>query len=535
VAGRGGVVASGHPAVSAAGVDILRRGGNAVDAAVGAFFTSFHAEPTLGSAAGGGFMVARVDGEDRAWDFFSTAPGLGRGGDTFVPRPDAFFGIEVDFGSATQVFHVGAGSIAVPGALAGLCTAQREAGRLPLSGVLEPAMAVCAEGSAIRTFGAAAMRLLEPIVRSRPEFLKFFAGPDGALLGPDDRYRNPDLGRFYAELARSGGDLWHGGPLTDFVVNVVQQAGGGLTRDDLVSYRVERSVPIEVDLADGTRLALCPPASSGGMLVAYGALLLDGFDAPAVGSRDDLLLLRAVMAETQHARAEVVGGDTPSMGHVERLLHPDTVAAGRRRVRRLLEHGVGPLPDAPTDRLGSTTHISAIDRDGNACAVTVSNGECSGNVLPGYGVFFNNFLGEEDINPKGFHRLPPGTRMGSAMTPMLVEHPGGALTALGTGGSSRIRSALLQVSRNLCVHGMTPAQAVVADRVHYENGTLYAEAAGAHAAAMQGLASEGLDVSIFGKPSMYFGGSHLVRRDADGTSVGVADARRAGEAASEDP
>lgn len=534
VSGRGGVVASGHPAVSAAGIEILARGGNAVDAAVGAFFTSFHAEPLLGSPAGAGFLVARVDGQPAAWDFFANAPGLGRGEAPYTPGPGAFFCTEVDFGSATQEFHVGPGSVAVPGALAGLCVAQREAGRLSLSEVLGPARRACAEGTATLGMGAFAVQLLAPIVRSDPPFERYFQGPSGALLVEGEPFHNPDLGRFYDALATAGSEaVLYDGALTGPLVAEVQGRGGGLTREDLRAYRVRREDPVQVALGDGTRLLLCPPASSGGMLLAYGAALLDGLPAPALGSCEDVLLLRAVMAETLHARAEVLGGDTPRPAHADRLLAPATLAAGRARVRTLLDRGPGPLPPEPSEPLGSTTHVSVIDRDGNACAVTVSNGECSGLVLPGHGVFLNNFLGEADLNPHGFHRWPPGTRLGSSMTPLLALRPDGTVLAVGSGGSNRIRSALLQVVRNLAVHGLPAEDAVCADRLHYEDHRLYAEAADRYAESTAALEAEGLDLARFHGHNMFFGGAHLALRRPDGTVTGVGDPRRSGAAAVE--
>ncbi|PIV98038.1 MAG: hypothetical protein COW42_16980, partial [Deltaproteobacteria bacterium CG17_big_fil_post_rev_8_21_14_2_50_63_7] len=123
-----GAVSAGHPEVAEVGAEILGRGGNAVDAAIAAFFTAFHAEPMLSSVGGGGFLVARVDGELSSYDFFAAAPGLGASEGPYKPGPGAFWGLEVDFGAATQTFHVGPGSIAVPGALAGLCTAHRDYG-----------------------------------------------------------------------------------------------------------------------------------------------------------------------------------------------------------------------------------------------------------------------------------------------------------------------------------------------------------------------------------------------------------------------
>ncbi len=532
VVGKGGVVASGHPAVSEAGVAILRRGGNAVDAAVGALFTSFHAEPLLGSPAGGGFLVARVDGEPVAWDFFAAAPGRGRtGGAPWKPEPGAFWGAEVDFGAARQIFHVGPGSVAVPGILAGLVAAQAEAGRLSLAEVLEPGRVACEAGTRTHGVGAFVLTLLEPIIRSDPDFERLHVRSDGTLLQEGDRYRNPDLGRFYDLVARAGGAApFYTGSVADALVQTVGGRGGGLTREDLATYRVTRGAPLEVRLG-GTRVWLPPAPSSGGMLLAYKLALLEGFPPGSPGSREEILLLRACMAQALHARGDILGTDTPTADHAAALLDPTTVAVGRRRVRRLLGLGPRPLPPEPSTPLGSTTHVSVLDAEGNAAAVTVSNGECSGLVLPGHGVFLNNFLGEEDIHPAGFHRVPPGQRLQSSMTPLLVLSEGGAVTALGSGGSNRIRTALLQVVRNRVTHGLAPGDAVRADRLHYEDGTLYGEAATTLAEVLPALAEEGARVALFHGRNMFFGGAHLAERGADGIVRGVGDDRRSGAAA----
>jgi gamma-glutamyltranspeptidase/glutathione hydrolase len=538
VVGHGGVVASGHPSVSSAGVEILRRGGNAVDAAVGAFFTAFHAEPLLASPAGAGFMVAEVDREPVAWDFFAVAPGLGTGAEPYQPPPDAFWAEVVDFGSATQAFHIGPGSVAVPGALAGLCTAQREAGRLSLAEVLEPARAACESGTPTMGMGAFVVELLDPIVRSNADFERFFINRDGKLLRPGDTFHNPELGRFYQALAEAGSaDLLYDGPLTDLLVDTVAGRGGGLTREDLRAYTVRRTRPLEVPLAGGTaHLLLTPPVSSGGMLIAYAAALLEAFPVPPPGSRDDVLLLRAVMAQTLHARTQVIGGTTPDTPHVDRLLDPAHVEAGQRRVRTLLAAGAGPLPEEPPEAFGwSTTQVSVIDAEGNACAVTISNGECSGLVLPGYGVLINNFLGEQDINPEGYHRFPPGARMGSSMAPLLLRQADGTITAMGSGGSNRIRNVLLQVVRNLVAHGQTPQEAVLADRMHYEDGTLYAEVTNRLSRVVRGLAEAGTRVAQFQVRNMFFGGAHVATRRPDGTVMGMGDDRRSGAAAVSEP
>ena len=523
-----GVVAAGHPAVAEAASEILAKGGNAVDAVVAGMFVSFHAEPILSGPGGAGFMVARMDGQPMAWDFFSTAPGLGAHDGPYVPPEGAFVGVPCDFGSAVQTFYVGPGSVAVPSAAQGFVRTQSDAGRLSLEEVLQPGLRAASEGTIVTRMSFVVSTLLEGIVRSRPEYAALFTDDEGVLLQPGAVYRNPDLGNLYEELIRHGARALVDGAPAKALVDEVQRLGGGLTARDLAEYEVFRREPIVAPLGD-SRLLLVPPPSSGGMLIGYGARLLGGFEVPAVGSMDEVLLVRAVLAETLRARRDTIGDETPTVDHAAALLEQGSIQRGRDNVRRLLEHGMGALPPVATPSLGSTTHISVIDGEGNAAASTVSIGEASGLVVPGFGIFPNNFLGEDDLNPLGCHRFPPGVRMGSSMSPTIVERPDGSLMALGTGGANRIRTVLLQVIRGVVRHGLTVPDAVRADRVHYENETLYAESTDGLVDTLARLEAAGTPLAKFDAPSMFFGGVHVAARSSDGAVLGVGDARRSGE------
>ena len=177
------------------------------------------------------------------------------------------------------------------------------------------------------------------------------------------------------------------------------------------------------------------------------------------------------------------------------------------------------------NRLGSTTHVSVLDADGWACAVTSSNGEGSGVVVPGTGLHLNNVLGEEDLSPLGFHRQRPGMRLPSMMAPTAVLRDGVAQLVAGSAGSNRIRSAVLQVIVNVLDRGMTAQAAVDAPRLHLDGAELYAEP-GLSAAE---LAATGLPVTTFRAPNLFFGGCQAVaRHPATGALSAGADDRRGG-------
>jgi gamma-glutamyltranspeptidase/glutathione hydrolase len=178
-------------------------------------------------------------------------------------------------------------------------------------------------------------------------------------------------------------------------------------------------------------------------------------------------------------------------------------------------------------RLGSTTHISVLDREGLACSCTCTNGEGSGVVVPGTGIHLNNVMGEEDLNPFGFHRHPRGRRMPSMMAPSVVMRDGRAELVLGSAGSNRIRSALLQTIVGVVDHGMQAREAVDAPRVHFENDVLYAEPG----IDLGELACEELQMVQFGALNLFFGGVQAVQHVGEGL-VGAGDPRRGGVAVS---
>ncbi len=177
-----------------------------------------------------------------------------------------------------------------------------------------------------------------------------------------------------------------------------------------------------------------------------------------------------------------------------------------------------------------TTHISVVDADGNLASLTLSNGEGSAYVLPGTGIMLNNMMGEEDLNPAGFHRLPPGVRLASMMTPAIVSLEDGGRIALGSGGSNRIRSAILQVLANMFEYGMGLEDAVTAPRLHLENNHLSIEK-GFSDAALAVLEAEWPGTEQWQESNLFFGGVHAVRRFSDGKFSAAGDPRRGGSVA----
>jgi gamma-glutamyltranspeptidase/glutathione hydrolase len=486
------MVAAGHPLTAEAGARALREGGNAVDAAVAAVLASWAAEPLLtGPGAGGYMLVAGAGEQPTLLDFFVEAPGRGADPSSRCDLVPA----EVSFGDAVQVFNCGAASCGAYGNPAGLDAALARWGSQDRAALAQPAAELVREGVALNNAQAYVSEILEPILASTPESREVFA-PRGRALREGDVFRSPELAGTIERFGAEGAAPFYTGDLADAVVAWVGESGGQLTHADLAAYEPVAREPVRATYRDRTVLTN-PPPSAGGTLLALAMARLDERSEGPPSAVD----IVAVMEEAQALRTPdfVAGLDEP--GFADRLL---------------------------ASRLGSTTHISVLDRDGRACAVTCTNGEGSGLVVPGTGIHVNNVMGEQDLNPLGFFAFPPGRRMPSMMAPTIVLGPGGDVElVLGSAGSNRIRSAILQVIVGVVDHGLQARDAVLAPRVHFEDGVVYAEP-GTDVDALQ---ASGRRLVTFRDRNLFFGGAQAVERDrVRGTVSGAGDPRRGGAA-----
>jgi gamma-glutamyltranspeptidase/glutathione hydrolase len=482
-----GVVAAGHPLTAEAGVRALREGGNAVDAAIASMLASFVTEPLLtGLGAGGYLMVAGGGREPALLDFFVQAPSRsGDGGEAELQ------GIDVSFGDAEQVFHIGPASCGVYGAPAGVCEAHRRWGTLPLEQLAAPAARLAREGVRLNAGQAYVAEILAALLTSTPEVADLWA-PGGSVLREGETLRNPDLGEALMRLAGEGPEPFYRGDIAAAVCRWLGERGGSIAPADLAGYEAVERPPVDVGYRD-RRILTNPPPSAGGILIAYALALLDRGPAPPT--------LAGVVESMAAAQAE----RTPAF------------------VEGLAEEGfLGRF--LSSRQLGSTTHVSVIDADGCACSATCTNGEGSGVVVPGTGIHLNNVMGEADLNPLGWHLHPAGRRLPSMMAPTVVTRAGEVELVLGSAGSNRIRSALLQTIVAVVDHGLDVRAAVQAPRVHFEDGTVFAEP-GIDLAELRGTHP----VVRFAALNLFFGGVQAVLR-RDGELSGAGDPRRGGVA-----
>lgn len=508
-----GVVAAGHPLTAEAGARTLRAGGNAVDAALGAMFASFVAEPLLTGLGGGGYMIVSGDGPTQVLDFFVDSPGHAESAHAAQLQV-----IDVSFGDAKQLFHIGPASCGVYGVPAGICLAAKRWGTMPLSELAAPAAELAREGVPINGHQAYVAELLHQLLCSTPDCERLWA-PEGRMLSRGDRLCNPQLADSLERLGKDGAAPFYTGDIAAAVGDLVTHLGGALSRERLASYKAVLRHPVSIPYKDRV-IHTNPPPSAGGTLLAYALGLLDGREGNATVGQAS-----AAALPTPDRRRKQSETGPPSLRAIVAAMR----AAEGQRTQQFID---GLDADGFGDRflgsrLGSTTHISVIDADGLACGVTATNGEGSGVLVPGAGIHLNNVMGEEDLNPFGFHRQPAGKRMPSMMAPTVLTNDGDVELVIGSAGSTRIRSALLQTIIGVVDKGLAIGAAIEAPRLHCEGGTVFYEPG----LDVRQLGEAGLKMVAFRDLNLFFGGVQGVQRMPD-KLVGAGDPRRGGVAIS---
>ncbi len=498
------IAASGHPLVSRAAAVVLEQGGNAFDAVVAAGFAAAVAEPALTSLGGGGLMLGHSEKHGQIFfDFFVDIPGKGR-----KQKSDSldFFPVTVDFSGTTQVFNIGLGSVAVPGVLKGLLHIHRKLGYMELKDVVAPAIQL-ALGHKLNNQQAHFLEILSPIM-SRTEQGVALYGSGETMIREGDLLVNLETAEFLEQICLEGDENFYRGELAAKMVREMEAGGGLLTLEDLSAYKVYEKKPLSVPY--GRYLFLtAPEPSMGGTLIAL-ALHLSRrchLGETEWGSASHLVRSAAVMKEVERLRAEGIA--TPA--DLDRFLRSDERTAVSENNIRLFSRG--------------TTHISIADNRGNCAAMTCSNGEGSGYFVPGTGIMLNNMMGEDDLHPQGFHAGTPGDRVYSMMSPSLLLDGSRVKLVIGSGGSKRIRTAIAQVLQQVVDFHRPLQDAVDAPRLYLDEKYLQLEPGYEHFAV--NALKKVVDVNLWQKPGVYFGGVHAVIPGVEGAG----DPRRGGAVA----
>jgi gamma-glutamyltranspeptidase / glutathione hydrolase len=463
-------------------------------------------------------MVSR-EGETTLFDFFVAAPGKDgiERGEELVPVP-------VHFDEETvQTFYVGPASCGVPGTAAGLELALRRFGSAPRADLVGAGVRLAREGAPVNAEQGYILDILWPIHERLAASRELYA-PDGRRLGEGDVFRFPELAEALERFGAEGAEPFYRGEVAAALSDYVVEHGGTLGTTDLAEYEAIERRPVAVPFR-GTEVLTNPPPSSGGILIAYSLGLLERLGERS-GPEQLVAAMGAANAARDEAFAEALYGDELHAA----LLDPtelDRVAAAARNRPPFR----GAAPPSPGDMLGSTTHISVLDGDGMCASATCSNGSGSGVLVPGTGVILNNMLGEEDLNPLGFHAIAPGRRVPSMMAPTLVRRDGEIELGLGSAGSNRIRSAIVQTVVRAVEQGMGAGEAVRAPRLHFEQDVVQAEP-GIDETALARIEARGIPVLRRPRINLFFGGVQAVARDpSTGKLSGGGDPRRGGAVA----
>ena len=454
--GMRGAVAAGNRHTAEAGAWALGRGGNAVDAVVAASLAAFVAEGPLTGPAGGGFLLLRDAGrEPTLLDCFFAVPS----------RPQGTMAeVRIDFGDAsTQVFHVGASSVAVPGLVAGLVEAHGRHGRLPWAELFEPALDLARTGVELSGPQRVLLAILVPILELTEEGRSIY----GSRVRAETGVMVPGL-----EGLREGGAAAVSELIPELAV-------------DVAAYRVIERRPLEAAFC-GMRVVTCPSPSMGGAVIAAGFEVLDAFDQ--------------------------VSGKTSASAFARAL---PTALVGALRA------GYG--GSARLAPLTGTTHVSVIDGDGNAAALSSTLGSGSG--LFSQGFQLNNMLGELDVI--GTVERRAGDRLPSMMAPTLVLDGERPRLVVGSAGSVRLSGAILQTIHHVVAGGLPVDEAIDHPRLHVESGVVQVEG-GWPARTAEQLRQAGEQVNPWAGRNLYFGGVSAVEQRADGYLAAAGDPRRGG-------
>ena len=474
-----GMVATEDSLAAAVGVETLRRGGNAVDAAIATAFVLAVTHPQAGNIGGGGFLVTRLaDGTVTALDFRERAPAAATA-DMFVDSA----------GEVTEASLIGPLSAGVPGTVAGLAAAHARHGRLPWSSLVGPAAAIARDGFAVA-------EQLHDGIAERVEELGRFEGsralwlPDGAPPAVGSTFTNSDLARTLERIARDGRRGFYEGETADLIVAEMERTGGLMTHADLAGYEPAWREPVRFGYR-GLDVASMPPASSGGLTLALVANVLEGFDLRALGwHTPEALHLTAEAFRRAFVDRNHYLGDTDfvdaSRDQFESETYADRVrgAIGERAAdSRGVHPGLASEPPAAGATLEGleTVHVGVVDADGNAAALTTTINYLYGSkvTVSGAGFLLNDEMDDFTARPgtpNGYglvqgvnNAIEPGKRMLSAMTPTIVSDSAGALLVTGARGGPRIITAAWQVLSNVVDYGLPIDVAVRAPRIHHQH------------------------------------------------------------------
>jgi gamma-glutamyltranspeptidase/glutathione hydrolase len=514
--GRRGMVVTNHPLASAAGAEMLAAGGNAVDAAIAAFFTLAVVEPMMTGVLGGGMAHIRLaDGSHIVIDNQSMAP-LATGPTTYTPDPRAAPGAMDSIGRKNAI---GPSSVATPGNLMGWCVALDRFGTFSRADVMEPAIRHASRGFRVTSYLHECVSDCAADLARDPEIAKLYL-PGGAPIAAGQRLVTGDHAETLRSVAREGPSILYTGSLGRHYADHMAKSGGYVGQDDLTRYRTITREPIRGTYR-GFEITGPPPPSSGPLHIVQMLNILEGYDIGALGfgTPDTLHLLAEALKIAFADRAAATADPAFVKVPVAKLL--DKAYAADRRGRIDMGKAQSWSAEvAPGDGGSHTTHLTVADGMGNIVASTQTINSLFGAryIVPGTGLIPNNYMFVFDPRPGLTSSIAPGKRITSSMSPVIVLRDGEPIYALGLPGGLRIFPSVMQALSNLIDHGMSVQEAVEAPRIWTQGHALEIEK-GFPPAVVQALAARGHSAASVGNVA---GGMSAIQFGPDGTMEGAA-------------
>ena len=470
---KNGIVTSASKLASEVGVETLKAGGNAVDAAVATAFALAVTWPSAGNIGGGGFMVYHGDdGHATTFDFREKAP--------LAATERMYLGLDGNVVDNSN--HIGALAVGVPGTVAGLWKAHQELGSLPWADLVAPAVRLARDGIPIN------YSLYTGFARSKGRFdqypssaAKFFKA-DGSLYELGETWRQPDLAHTLELIQNNGADGFYKGENAERLAGFMADIGGIITEEDLLKYESQEREPIRGTYR-GYDIVSMPPPSSGGVALVEMLNILEGFDLAGMGhnSADYLHVLTETMRRAYADRAEHLGDPDFNEGMpLQRLMDKDYAETLRASIDMDEASESSPEDFAQIYESEETTHFSIVDKKGNMVSMTytLEFGYGSGIVVEGGGYLLNNEMGDFNSVPgvttaRGLigttpNLVEPQKRPLSSMTPTIVAKDGKPVFTAGSPGGKTIINTTMQVILNVIDHEMNIAQSVEAGRIHHQ-------------------------------------------------------------------
>jgi gamma-glutamyltranspeptidase/glutathione hydrolase len=530
---RHGIVGSTEAHASAAGIEVLRAGGNAIDAAVAVGFALAVTHPEAGNLGGGGFMVIRLaDGCATTIDFREIAPAKA--------TRDMFLDENGD--PVAERSRGGPLAAGIPGSVAGLLHAQKTYGRLPLLKVMAPAIALARDGFDVSWEMARSFQASSDKLSKFPASVALFFGSDGTPPVEGERLVQPELAKTLSLIARDGAQAFYRGSIADLIVREMERSGGLITRSDLAGYVPKERAPVTGTFRDYQIVSMPPPSSGGAALIEL-LNILEGFPLATYGQNASRTIHLMVEAERRvyADRSEWLGDPEFFQVPLPGLLS--------KAYARALRDGISETRATPSSSIragqprqyehSETTHYSVVDTEGNAVSTTTTLNGAYGNgqVVPGTGFLLNNEMDDFSAKPGSpnmfgllggeANAIAPGKRMLSSMTPTIVAKEGRTMLVLGSPGGGRIITTVLQVLLNVLEFGMDVQEAVDAPRFHHQwyPDTVMIEQQGFPADVVNALTALGHRVEVVSD----MGDVHAIQIDpVTGLRLGASDPRSDG-------